>query len=111
MKPKLRWKRGAILLQTLVVSVLLSMIAVMVLKWVFARYLVANRVQASAKNTGTAQAYVALNPVSIVGAGGNWGIPSNASTTLDGKPVSFTQSPSGQTGASRRFETTVADDY
>ena len=99
MKPKLSWKRGAILLQTLVMSVLLSLIAVMVLKWVLARYMVANRIQTSARNAGTSQGYAALKVNS-------WSVPTNASnTTLDGKPVSFTPKGGG------RFETTVTDDY
>lgn len=34
-----RWKRGAVLLQTLVMAVILSMIAIMVTKWILARYL------------------------------------------------------------------------
>lgn len=41
MKP--RWKKGVVLLQTLVMSVILSMIAVMVMKWVLARYMLAAR--------------------------------------------------------------------
>jgi hypothetical protein len=41
MKP--RWRRGVVLLQTLVMSVILSMIAVMVMKWVLARYILAAR--------------------------------------------------------------------
>jgi hypothetical protein len=37
-----------VLLQTLVISVIISMIAVMVMKWVLARYTLANRVQRNA---------------------------------------------------------------
>ncbi|MCM2268326.1 MAG: hypothetical protein NDI60_11205 [Elusimicrobiales bacterium] len=36
-------RKGMVLLQTLVISVILSMIAVMVLKWVLARYMLAAR--------------------------------------------------------------------
>lgn len=100
MKPKLYWKRGAILLQTLVMSVLLSLMAVMVLKWVLARYMVANRMQASAKNTGSAQGYASSNV-------NTWTVPSNNSTIMDGKPVTFIRITSGGT----RFETTVTDAY
>ncbi|MDT8286526.1 MAG: hypothetical protein RQ748_05395 [Elusimicrobiales bacterium] len=46
----LRLRRGAVLLQTLVISVIISMIAVMVMKWVLARYTIATRIQRSAKN-------------------------------------------------------------
>jgi len=53
MKPTL--KKGAILLQTLVASVLLSMLAVMVMRWVLARYIVANRVMGSTKNVSFAK--------------------------------------------------------
>lgn len=41
MKP--RFRRGVVLLQTLVLSVVLSMMAVMVMKWVLARYMLAAR--------------------------------------------------------------------
>lgn len=41
MKP--RWRKGTALLQTLVMSVLLSMAAVMMMKWVLARYMMAAR--------------------------------------------------------------------
>jgi hypothetical protein len=37
------WKRGAVLLQTLVMAIMLSTIAVMLMKWVLARYLLAAR--------------------------------------------------------------------
>lgn len=40
---KAGWKRGAVLLQTLVMAITLSMIAVMLMKWVLARYLLAAR--------------------------------------------------------------------
>lgn len=43
-----RLRRGTVLLQTLVVSVIISMIAVMVMKWVLARYTLASRVQRGA---------------------------------------------------------------
>ncbi len=36
-------RRGVVLLQTLVISVILSMISVMVLKWVLGRYMMATR--------------------------------------------------------------------
>ena len=77
MKPRKYWRKGAILLQTLIMSVLLSMIAVMLLKWVFARYIIVSRVQrsamANAKAVGYADRFVA------------WGfgsVPSNRSDTL-----------------------------
>lgn len=45
-----RLRRGTVLLQTLVISVVISMIAIMVMKWVLARYTLATRVQRSATN-------------------------------------------------------------
>lgn len=47
-KPAPRLRRGTVLLQTLVISVIISMIAVMVMKWTLARYTLASRVQRSA---------------------------------------------------------------
>ena len=43
MKMKLRRKKGTVLLQTLIMAVILSMIAVMMMKWVLARYMMAAR--------------------------------------------------------------------
>lgn len=40
---KRNFRRGVVLLQTLVTSVILSMIAVMVLKWVLGRYMMSTR--------------------------------------------------------------------
>lgn len=47
-RPFLRLRRGTVLLQTLVIAVIISMMAVMVMKWVLARYTLANRVQRNA---------------------------------------------------------------
>ncbi|MEI7481486.1 MAG: hypothetical protein WCK75_03970 [Elusimicrobiota bacterium] len=98
MKLRLHWKKGAILLQTLVMSVILSMISVMILKWIMARYIIVARIQQSAKNTGNAQGYAALNVKT-------WTTPANASTTMDLKSVSFQQVSTG------KFVTTVTDEY
>ncbi|MEW5905695.1 MAG: hypothetical protein AB1734_02815 [Elusimicrobiota bacterium] len=54
-----RLRRGTVLLQTLVVSVIISMIAVMVMKWVLARYTLASRVQRSAVAEARADGCVA----------------------------------------------------
>jgi len=98
MKSRVYWKKGAILLQTLVMSVILSMISVMILKWIMARYIIVARIQQSAKNTGNAQGYAALNVKT-------WTTPVNASTTMDLKSVSFQQVSTG------KFVTTVTDEY
>ena len=73
------------LLQALVMSVLLSMIAVMVLKWVMARYIMVSRIQESSINTSNAYAYV--RPLqTFVGPDKNtWTIDSSGSTFLDGE--------------------------
>ena len=94
------WKRGAVLLQTMVVAVLLCIIAMSVMRWVLARHTVVNRVQHSALNTGNAQGYAAAKMQNE-----NWttGSPPDTSTVMDSKPVSFTQKAAG------KYETTVTD--
>jgi len=49
MKP--RWKKGTVLLQTMIMSLILSMLSVMLLKWVLARYMVAARGYRSTTST------------------------------------------------------------
>lgn len=71
------------LLQALVMSVILSMISVMVIRWVFSRYVVANQFQNSARNTSISTGYAMSNS-------SRWIIPNaDANTTLDGKAVVF----------------------
>ncbi len=90
----LRWKKGTVLLQTLVMSVILSMIAVSLMKWVLARYMMAARnyrsVAATARSVGYLQDRVS-----------SWGYqdmltgtapPGGGSASVDGKTVSFTAS-------------------
>ena len=69
MKPRPCWKRGAILLQTLVMCIILSIISVHVLKWVLSRYIIVNRVKNSAVNTGNAQGWSVLG---MQGSGTDW---------------------------------------
>lgn len=90
------WKKGAILLQTLVMSVILSLIAVMVLKWVLARYLIVSRIQASSRNTGNAQGYAAFKLNKLT--------PDPTPLTIDGKPVSCS-------AVGDKFTITVPDEY
>jgi lipopolysaccharide export system protein LptC len=84
-----------VLLQTLVISVILSMIAVMVLKWVLSRYMFAARnyrsTVAKVHSTGWAmQRFSTWNfNTSAVGSSG--------SITMDTKIVTFTTSGSGAT--------------
>jgi len=100
-------------------SVILSMIAVMVMKWVLSRYILANRAKESASNTGISTGYAMLNS-------SKWTIPSNFSDPgeyIDGKLTKFNGlvAMSGgrvvpsytlmSGGGFRSFSTNVADDY
>lgn len=102
MKLRIAWKNGAILLQTLIMSVMLSMIAVMLIKWVLARLIIANRMQNSAKNTGIALGYNMKNIQT-------WSAFPPAATDntklVFEKNVSFTPLGGG------KFVTTVDDDF
>ncbi|MGD9641549.1 MAG: hypothetical protein AB7V08_02295 [Elusimicrobiales bacterium] len=51
------WKKGIVLVQTLVISIILSMIAVMVMKWVLARYVLAARNSRSSVAAAHSQGY------------------------------------------------------
>lgn len=79
------WRKGAILLQTLVVAILLAYISVMIMSWVLQRYSLATRVYrknvAMAHNTGYAMMQFST---------WNTGTPSGTSGTLDGKTVTMT---------------------
>lgn len=100
MRSRSYWKKGAILLQTLVMSVILSMISVMVLKWVLARYIIVNRVQQSAENTGLGPDFAQSKSLS-------WAVPANNSTTTAKKTVVFNQA--GSVSGITRFVTTVTN--
>jgi lipopolysaccharide export system protein LptC len=95
-------RRGMVLLQTLVISVILSMIAVMVLKWVLSRYMFAARNYRSTvskvHSTGWAmQRFSTWNfNTSAVGSSG--------STSIDTKTVTFTTSGSGATMRTFSFQ-------
>lgn len=85
-----------VLLQVMVMSLIFSMIAVTILKLILARHIMVARIQQSAKNTGNAQGYAALNLMS-------WTTPPDISTTALDKPASFRQVSAG------KFEITVSD--
>lgn len=55
---RLSRKKGIVLLQTLILSVILSMIAMMMLKWVLGRYMSAARTTRSTTARGHSQGYV-----------------------------------------------------
>ncbi len=97
MKP--RWRKGTALLQTLVMSILLSMIAVSLMKWVLARYMIAARNYRSAAATtrvdGYTQAYFSWI---------NFGSPLGKAPPLpDGKPISYGATPAGTTNKVTMF--------
>ncbi len=71
--PAPRLRKGTVLLQTLVISVIISMIAVMVMKWTLARYTLTSRVQRSAVAMARADGCYA----SLVGAWSHTGFPSS----------------------------------
>lgn len=92
MKMKPRWRKGVVLLQTLVMSVILSMIAVMLMKWVLARYMMSARNYRSfttvARTTGYAQACFS-----------NWNFntaPTSYPGLPDGRAISATADANGK---------------
>jgi hypothetical protein len=90
-----RWRKGVILLQTLVMSVVLSMIAVMVLKWVLGRYMLTARSYRSAVTTTHATSFAQTSFAT-------WNlntsaVPSNGCSVLDAKTICYTTSGSGDT--------------
>ena len=90
--PGLTYRRGMMLFQTLVMSVILCIISVMVMQWVLGRHMVATRTYRSSASKIHTQGY-SLNLFS------NWqdnldSIPPGGSTTIDGHYVSYTVSGS-----------------
>ena len=102
-----RWRKGVILLQTLVMSVVLSMIAVMVLKWVLSRYMLTARnyraTTAKVRTDGCASKMFATwnFNTSMVTSSGNCGL-------VDGKTITDTTSGAGNT--MRTFVFTTNED-
>lgn len=58
MKSRAAWKKGAILLQTLVMSIILSLIAIMIMKWVLIRYTMVGRMHRSITANTRGEGYV-----------------------------------------------------
>jgi hypothetical protein len=88
-----RRRKGMVLLQTLVMSVILSMVAVMLMKWVLARYMIAIRTYRSSVSNSHSQGYG-------VDRASTWNfvnypnfilIPTNGSVIMDGKTVSYSR--------------------
>jgi len=78
------WRKGAILLQTLIVSMLLAYISVMIMSWVLQRYSLATRVYRKNVATTHTTGYAMMKF-----AKWNTGTPANDSTTMDAKTVSI----------------------
>jgi len=103
-------KKGTILLHTLVMAVILSMISIMVIRWVLARYIIANRIMSSAKNTSFAQGYAAKSVESFNSAT-DWDIPDSGEKPLPDDPartMSYTISGSGSV---QKMDVVIADQY
>lgn len=111
---KARWKRGAVLLQTLVMAVTLSMIAVMVMKWVLARYLLAARNYRATEAKSRAQLvtddrFSMWNPWNPAYTELKY-IPTTGSfVTPDGKAVGYRRTTVGGNGM-MEFEVTTDQD-
>lgn len=91
------------LLQTLVLSVVLSMMAVMVMKWVLARYMLAARNYRSTESVAHAQY---INSLFSSWNSNFASIPSGGSMTIDGKAFTFSRNVS----SSMRFNVTMQQD-
>lgn len=115
MKPRPAWKNGAILLQTLVMSIILSMIAIMIMKWVLMRYVVVGHMHRSITSNTRGEGY---NFSRFCNS--NWnsapaaaGIP-NSSIYLDGSTKKFTLSVVSGTAfgtQSQKIEVTTDIDW
>lgn len=98
MTTKYALKNGAVLLQTLMMTMTISLMATMVLKWVLNRYALASAVQGGAIRTSLADGYTAA-----MLSGGN---PPNNSSFVDansGKRITFRRTGAGE------YTTTVSD--
>ena len=81
-----RRRKGVILMQTLVMSVILSLLAVMVLKWVLGRYMLAARAFRSTKSSSHSEGYSGRIT-------SNWNFnanPAGTSQSIEGQNVTFT---------------------
>lgn len=90
MKP--RWRKGTALLQTLVMSVILSMVAVSLMKWALARYMIAARNYRSVATTTRVGGYT-----QAVFSSWNFNAGPVMPSLPDGKPISYQTFPAGNT--------------
>lgn len=103
------WRRGVVLLQTLVITVILAMISVMVLKWVMGRYMMAARNYRSVTTRGRAQGY-------FYDRFSWWnfnttGIPANSPANIgEPSPAGFVQQVCVRSRGNTRFDITSNQD-
>lgn len=90
MKP--RWRKGTALLQTLVMSVLLSMISVSLMKWALARYMIAARNYRSVATTTRVGGYA-----QAVFSSWNFNSGPTMPALPDGKPILYQTFAAGNT--------------
>ena len=105
---KTGWKKGVVLVQTLVISVILSMIAVMVMKWVLGRYMLAARNYRSSEAASHSQWVVAdrMSQWNFYSYPDLNNVPSTGMTTLDGTDIRYSRTG----GASMRVTITADQD-
>ena len=90
---KIIFKRGSMLLQTLVMCVIMAMIGVMVLKWVMARYMLSARLyRSNASKVRTEGCYSKINAqMSDLTS-----TPGSGSCVIDGKTINYRITGSNQ---------------
>lgn len=101
-----RLRGGMVLLQTLVMSVILSMIGVMVLKWIMGRHMMAARAYRSAVTSGRAVGYF-----SVATSGWNYtNTPADDSRLVSEPLTSEAQKVCIDSQGSNRFVISVDED-
>ena len=88
---KIIFKRGSMLLQTLVMCVIMAMIGVMVLKWVMARYMLSARLyRSNASKVRTEGCYSKINSQMSAKISDVNATLSDGSCLIDGKKIEYT---------------------
>ena len=103
------WRRGMVLLQTLVISVVLSMISVMVLKWIMGRYMMAARNYRSVTTRGRAHGY--FHDRFATWNFNTTGMPANSVANVsETAPAGFVQQVCVRSRGNTRFDITSNQD-
>ena len=88
---KIIFKRGSMLLQTLVMCVIMAMIGVMVLKWVMARYMLSARLyRSNASKVRTEGCYSKINAEMSAKMSDLTATPGDGSCLIDVKKIKYT---------------------